>query len=464
MCGILGVISPDIQRPGEFYHFLDNLLAESNARGRDACGFAAVADGNFVTDKIDWNSEDFVKLNKEWRSLRKSRSLSLIGHTRAATNGSPTRNENNHPFHGPRYSMAHNGGIGAFRQIAKHNRFKLSTDCDSEIILHCLESKTHIRDGIVETFNQLDATGMMAVCTLDRETGSIHLFKCRTAPIVVMKFPRWNAIVFASTLSIIVSAATKVFGDWNKVRDHGELEFGKEAPTYSHIEITPSAKILCTDIYPQMKRTYKFAHRNMYYGSYFGYREEDYEVFAGGTSRFEKTSKKKKEKESKLENTAIMFKCIECGTPIEDDEHRGALHSVGANFMCNRCWKGTTDLNAIHGSSTKSSPIEESTRVTNKSAFLQSLIPCFPAELRSSVGETQFQDMAVALEDEREPVTDHEMDEIEVGAYLRFSDFSIGEKIDCWSNMTLKRAFEMGDGEYLAYADLITDAAETYYR
>ncbi len=132
--------------------------------------------------------------------------------------------------------------------------------------------------------------------------------------------------------------------------------------------------------------------------------------------------------------------------------------------MCNRCWKGTTDLNAIHGSSTKSSPIEESTRVTNKSAFLQSLIPCFPAELRSSVGETQFQDMAVALEDEREPVTDHEMDEIEVGAYLRFSDFSIGEKIDCWSNMTLKRAFEMGDGEYLAYADLITDAAETYYR
>lgn len=186
MCGILGFVSDKIQHPAEAHKFMGALLDKSKIRGKDASGFAAKADSILLTDKHPIAADDFVRLSKAFRDLRHRSSVSMIGHTRAATNGDPRRNKNNHPFHGPRYSIVHNGGIMCFRDIAKYHGFNLETACDSEVILHCLEERDSIREGIINAFNKLDATGWMAVAALDRESGDIHLFRNSHQPCVIM--------------------------------------------------------------------------------------------------------------------------------------------------------------------------------------------------------------------------------------------------------------------------------------
>lgn len=347
MCGILGFISDDIQYPAEAYQFMGALLDESKRRGRDAAGFAAVAENRFITDKHAVSAEDFIRLSRAFRSLRGKRTISFIGHTRAATNGSPSINTNNHPFHGPRYSMVHNGGVYSFRAIANKYNFDLKTNCDSELILHFLESRKNIRDGIIDAFSALDATSFMAVATLDRDNGNIHLFRNSSSPCVIMRIKRWNATIFASTLSIILDAAEKAFGDVGAVWEWADLEYcgstgaDFDIPTFSHVVIKPDGSVEDNDLIKDVKIDKSFSHANYYYsGGWYG-EDDDIAAFSGGASTYNKT----------IGNNEGQPKCCKCKKFIPA---KGTKYIVNGKRICRKCYRKSINVNTNKSSAISS--------------------------------------------------------------------------------------------------------------
>lgn len=487
MCGVLGAVSPEIRQPGEFYQFLSNLFIASEIRGRDASGFAALCNKEFITDKRDVRAHDLTHLSKNWRSIRRGGAISLIGHTRAATNGDPKYNANNHPFHGPRYSMVHNGGVSLFRTIARDFNFKLKTSCDSELILHFLESKDKIRDGIIETLNWLDPVSMMAVCTLDRETGIVHLFCERSGPMVVVKFKRWNATVFASNIRIIQSAMSETTGSKTNNHLYGNLVYGQYAPDYTHIQILPDGSIKDENLEGILKIESTYAYSNHHH--MMGW---DIGVFNGGTSKFERESETGgsnktiagdvPREDSELENSLDSFRCVRCKKDIRDAAYRGAIHETGPGHMCAPCylcWDGRpldedsssnidildhlrqmadadSEITERYGSGASNTTDSPETR----GEFINKMRKLFPIELRIGLGEdiAYWGRIAEAVEKERTPIEDYDLDSYKLQQFFNCEALSNDEKVKCWTDMTLAKMKEMDDGEYLSYYNLIYDA------
>lgn len=431
MCGIVGVMSDRVKHPAEFYEFMSNLLYEAEVRGRDATGFAAIADGEFVTDKLDVDAEDFVRLSADWRRLHGSRKISMIGHTRAATNGTPKDNKNNHPFHGSRYSMVHNGGIWNHYEAARQLGFSLKTGCDSELILHLLESEKDETDGIQRTFGELDYRGWFAVSFLNRETGDINLFREKHTPCVVMRIPRWNAIAFASTYDIINRAIAPVLGGHIFSRKFMKPVFNETSmDDEAHVRLcakTNNAYVV--DLSGTID--YRIPEKKIVAS------DADTSAFSGGTSTWASNAYHDEDK------------CIECFRDIL--ECRGAAHSVGANFMCNACYSLDDRVISTRAGLLKQLESEED------SAIIGIITNILPQQLVSACGN-DIQAVFNRILNHRDLVEDTELSDNEVQRYLAERDQSLEYKVNAWSDMTLARMFKLCNGEYLAYVETISES------
>jgi len=439
MCGIVGVMSDGVKQPAEFYEFMSNLLYEAEIRGRDATGFAAIADGEFVTDKLDVDAESFVRLSKAWRDLHGSRRISMIAHTRAATNGSPKDNKNNHPFHGPRYSMIHNGGIWGHYETAKQLGFSLETKCDSEVILHLLESEDNDRSGIIKVYNELDYKGWFAVSFLNRETGDINLFRERQTPCIVVKIARWNAIVFASTYDIINSAMDPILGGYAHARSFMKPVFDKEEmDDESHIRLcTKTNRAYSDDLRAEIN--YVIPKKKVQLSS------SDINTFSGGESTWDDDDNDSSSSEGS--------RCIECFKNIESC--RGAMYEVGADFMCSSCY----DFPPSRPTS-PSSRAEQMRRLDAEedTEILETIMTILPKQLVSA-----YKDMQTILNRilaHREVLDDSELSDADAEAYLWQSGQDLDYKINTWSDMTLLKVLNMSHGEYLAYTETIEEALD----
>lgn len=207
MCGIFGIVSGGNNiREVELRYFAVNLAKATEDRGKDAAGFAGWASGDFITDKAPLTAGELAKKSAAWRNLVFNSSYSLIGHTRQATSGSPQDNSNNHPFHGDRYSLIHNGIISGHESIADDIGIKLATECDSEILIHLAEDSKNLRKSIESLYSRVGNRGSFAVAMLDRRNGSLVLFKSNSMPLYAGYVERWNSFIFASTMDIIEKA------------------------------------------------------------------------------------------------------------------------------------------------------------------------------------------------------------------------------------------------------------------
>lgn len=447
MCGIFGAISNGVTHQGEFYHFMSQLMEQSQIRGRDATGFASIADSKFITDKHPVAAYDFSRLNKEWRKIMSAKQVSMIGHTRAATNGNPARNYNNHPFHGPRYTIAHNGCIWGHETIAREQGFHLRTECDSEVILHFLEKHKEIQDGIVDALAELDSVSMMAVCTLERDTGNIHLFRNNESPCSVFHFPRWNATVFASTPNIIARAACHTLGSMGNVWQSAEMVFnnkGGDIPAYSHITITSDGEVKVEDIDEQISKVAGHSHRGRI--KVYGYGGPDVSVVSGGKSKWEmEREKAQSPAKSNLDNTAVMTTCPDCRVYIVEP-------NPGERVTCEcGCIISSPSSSVLTNTA---APLRR--RITS-SGEPNDVFLVLPYEAHE-LAESDVLEWLNAIRELDSSDSKWELSDYSLNEYISIDMLDYDAKLNKWCDVdTEGDILAMGEGEYIGYYSFVEE-------
>ena len=293
MCGIAGYISMSDKRPNKTK--VEEMFVEIESRGKDASGFSFFNEKNeLIVAKAPLTATQLIT-KKTWKSLKKLPPI-MIMHTRAATQGKSSNNENNHPIIWGDYTMVHNG------VITNEAEFEVpTTTVDSLAILKSYEK--HEED-IQKVFSSLE--GSFAVAILKKnEPNTLRLFK-HTNPIQLLFDKHDEILYFASTTFAVNKAKVKyetIIKNFILKDRYYEIDFPNNA--YWKFTKKDGVKQYITDIEPK-KITYTY-NRNNYYGnhgyygdydSYGAYGSEDEQLGLYVNNRYLPAKKKPEETES----------------------------------------------------------------------------------------------------------------------------------------------------------------------
>lgn len=189
MCGIFGWIKPKSNSVTDINlrDALINGLIQTQSRGQDATGFYTLKNG--VVKKAT-KATEFVKNNIP-NDVANNRFV--IGHCRAATQGSSDLDKNAHPFESKTCVLVHNG-IVRMNAIAG---YKYTSDVDSEVLLSHIET-----NGITKGIRAID--GNAAIVVYNKKTNKIYFWTDSSRPLAIAYYH--DIIFFASTKAIIRNA------------------------------------------------------------------------------------------------------------------------------------------------------------------------------------------------------------------------------------------------------------------
>ena len=157
MCGIAGFIG-ESRDTGLSFRVLTALFEKAESRGLDASGFwmsECGSEGKVTHHKQPGRSSEYVR-SKYWLSTASLKTNLAIVHARGASrgSGSPTVNKNNHPFVSETGNIAlvHNGRIEPSEYEALVQKYKVKSECDSEILLRIFESSSVYSDEFLDSY------------------------------------------------------------------------------------------------------------------------------------------------------------------------------------------------------------------------------------------------------------------------------------------------------------------------
>jgi glucosamine--fructose-6-phosphate aminotransferase (isomerizing) len=206
MCGLAGFIGYS-KKPFLSHLLISKLFEKSEKRGTDAAGFWAAekGDGKIFYCKEPSPSSQFIKNNSYQEALKHNLDLILV-HARGASKdvGGPQFNENNHPFVSDDnlISLIHNGRIEEYDSLKEN--YKLSGNCDSEILLKIYEYNQKRLNGIKKIFELINE-GHMAVAIGEKhhDERCLWLFRNEYRPLWIIDLVEsLNQIFFVSEPSI----------------------------------------------------------------------------------------------------------------------------------------------------------------------------------------------------------------------------------------------------------------------
>jgi glucosamine 6-phosphate synthetase-like amidotransferase/phosphosugar isomerase protein len=190
---------------------LNELMVASASRGTDATGFAALdRRAGFVYEKAPITSPLFAASSRAWNRLYYPSCVVL--HARMATHGLPSRNENNHPFvdENENVAVVVNGVSGNYRAVANDHKLRLTSQCDSEVVLRLVEAYGHPAVGLDVALREL--SGGMAMAVLDREREGVWLARNEDRPLWVFEIAGIDGRFFCSTSTIARTCIARLFG------------------------------------------------------------------------------------------------------------------------------------------------------------------------------------------------------------------------------------------------------------
>ncbi len=230
MCGIFGMAFQKGHKMinEEVRYILDNLLIESQIRGRDASGVAFVSQNEVVVTKNNICASDLIETDIYKKSAEKcihmsdNRPTIILGHTRFKTKGTPENHHNNHPIVTNKVVGVHNGVISNDDDLFERfmSKFKLSftrrARVDSEVIFRLLDHYSnpmgHSMSRSIKAATRI-LEGSFACAAVN--IGAPHvlwLFRC-TMPIEIRHYPARGLILFASSANFIDSAVNGVIAE-----------------------------------------------------------------------------------------------------------------------------------------------------------------------------------------------------------------------------------------------------------
>ena len=218
MCGILGICLDNRTRTEDDLVNIKadfaNILLESQVRGTDATGVYIVnRDSGISYIKAPVAAEDMVWAADDeqgfWKALDARvgpDTVAIIGHTRAATTGSPECNDNNHPIIDEPIIGVHNGVIRNHRELDR--RYPKAAEVDSAAIMSMLKvkaGKKPLTTGVIaKAYPELVGPAAIAVADT-RQTDRVFLAR-NYNPINITRDRDAGILMFASTADILRSA------------------------------------------------------------------------------------------------------------------------------------------------------------------------------------------------------------------------------------------------------------------
>ena len=164
MCGIAGLVAKKPLTADQFSKFL-KVWSMQELRGTDASGIIVYFDdGRILFSKMPIPASEHAKTIAKL-TLPYGKITMILAHARAATEGTPFNNENNHPLYhyvnGKLVSLVHNGII-----YAPHERVRA---VDSDALFYYIRKNNRFDDEtMIQTFSEID--GVRAVIMGDGST------------------------------------------------------------------------------------------------------------------------------------------------------------------------------------------------------------------------------------------------------------------------------------------------------
>ena len=204
MCGLFGMFDyQSIFSPTQRNHILNALARESESRGRDATGIAYLHKHKLQIYKRPLPATRLNLCVPPQTNL-------IMGHTRAATQGSSRLSQNNHPFYGKAgrqaFALAHNGIIvNDYRLRSKHHLPATKVETDSYVCVQLLEQQKSLAPSSLANMAEL-ADGSFTFTLLDQT----HLsFIKGNSPLCIYHF-KGGCYLYASTEEILTTALQRI--------------------------------------------------------------------------------------------------------------------------------------------------------------------------------------------------------------------------------------------------------------
>lgn len=237
---------------------INELAKEAEIRGTDATGISYVKDCKMVTFK---KAKPAHKVNLYFPK----ETTAVIGHTRMTTQGSESKNYNNHPFESKTaescFALAHNGVLYNDKELRKLNNIpETEIETDSYIAVQFLEKENSVN--IESIKNMAEAVEGSFIFTILRNDNTMFLVK-GSNPLTIYHYKELGLYVYASTTDILKkglkSSGFKI--QCNEVLiEEGNI-----------IEIEPNGDIWVSDF--EMHETEKFFDR-LY--NWYEYSDDEY--------------------------------------------------------------------------------------------------------------------------------------------------------------------------------------------
>lgn len=226
MCGIFGVVyyrnSPMVMSEiNDTKELVSNLLEASQVRGRDASGICMVTRDNKAHVLRHHAPGKSLPLLGQYASIMNKINYStnfkyMIGHTRAKTQGTESKNINNHPIISGKVIGVHNGAISNDYDLFKtfSDKFNREGEVDSEIIFQLLNhyvSERHLlHEAVKKTAEKLSGWYTCAFIHIDHPN-YLTIFGDSHPSATIYDFHQHRMMVFASSDKIVYDA-TKPIG------------------------------------------------------------------------------------------------------------------------------------------------------------------------------------------------------------------------------------------------------------
>jgi glucosamine 6-phosphate synthetase-like amidotransferase/phosphosugar isomerase protein len=266
MCGIAGFcLNP--KHHANTTELASQMLLDIEHRGFHATGVAWInKEGKRAITKAPISASKFIA-TKAGQNVCKDATTAIL-HTRWATQGSPTVNDNNHPIPRGKIVLTHNGHIANDDQLFKQLKVDRIGQVDSEAVAALLAFSNGKHPA--EVLTRIQGSAALAWITQD-QGDTLHLARVSNSPLWIGQ-TLTGSLVYGSTEETIENAGIMLGSDldWSYSAEEGEYFKVKNGKIIEHQKFKPYRSSISHDWrkYAMGKYEDEWSEHSSYYDSH----------------------------------------------------------------------------------------------------------------------------------------------------------------------------------------------------